>query len=101
MMSADRHALDALAEGARTPRAGALVEDQAEHHVNRPLKLPRQRTATKPSYAEQQREALAGAAGDARAAVAIAGAPPDRRAGDPAAVEREGGDQVEQRAAAR
>ncbi len=51
--------------------------------------------AQMPDEAEQDRKALAGAAGGERRAVAVAGAPPDDRAGDAPAVEREGGDDVE------
>ena len=75
--------------------ARRLAEDEADQRQPDPADHVAADEQQMPMRDEQVGEALAEAGGDARRPVAVAGHPPGDRPRDPAAVEREGGDQVE------
>ena len=99
---AHRDVLDPLGELALDDRLGGRLveEERQQQRQQRRGPVPCEQ-ADHAQQAEQQREGLARAAGDQRGPVAVAGAPPDQRPRDPAAVEGEGGDDVEHAAGLR
>ena len=92
----DRDALDALADRPLRPRPRRrLVEEEREQHREQAERCRRRREhANSPSSPSASANAWPARPVIVGGAVAVAGAPPDQRAGDPPAVEREGGDRL-------
>ena len=78
-----------------TAARGRLRDEPAEHREPEAVDEVAAGREEDADADQQVGEALAEPAGDPRRAVAVAGDPPDERARDPAAVERERGDEVE------
>ena len=91
-----RHALQALGEAARDDRAGRrLAQEPAHEDPPDPAAGVAADEQEDAQPHEDVGEGLAEPRGEARPAVAVAGQLPRDRPGDAPAVEREGGDQVE------
>src|SRR6185312_874626 len=94
---ADAHVLELFGQrGLREQRARRAAHHQADEHEPERVQAERTQHAPQADSDQHDRERLSGARGDAGAGVAFAADAPHERAQDPAAVQRVGGDQVEE-----